>query len=1047
MINCFLQKNIFSFKVFDFFKKKSIFVAVLLSFFISLFFIQDSNAGFEYGVERLRNCKDGSPGGLDYNPSTGGKDIEFVMTNPVCVTVALSIYAPVKIAINYMNSICGNDASIRVAPSPFLDLIDIVKSGRKSGGNDACKAAIAGSVLAMGAAFVDLAAVYGAASTAYEDTRICGSNWYQANNVEHTMTAPNYKADLQERISGYIRNGETTKLTLGNKDYREYYYGGIEFEDDVTDMWQSVVGDFSSATSKAVSGASNGSVDASFYNPAGQTCRDPTDMSDGRTTESSYDEFPAQKYYLKGLEAGNFNCKKYFLPTGQDDPNDIGHEPTLERKAMFDRAYNCCIKRSQEFICIERNQLAESQHVFCRAGEKCVVQGVTYQTKPVDNGRFICAQSYSVCPYNFSIRGGTQYCDYFRDGSYDSSGNWRRVTTTQIDSKNCTNPVSEVRNNDCSINGNVGRCKNYCQYMTHCTQTSVTPYPYQSSITSPYFSTACLNFRGDSLNEMSYNTGFIMGSQRHFSTPIAQCVKETMENVFYNKAGHTVCSRTDETPSASGVCSSGQYIYQKGTYVKQESLFSKIQKNLQLVVKLFITFAITFYGFNLLIGKADIREKKDILMFITKIGLVLYFATGDAWQSTFFDGVYGSSAEFSRMVFKMTAQDDPHRMDGCQFGMISRISDGSEVSSGRVYPKGKEYLALWDTLDCKIARYLGFGPEVSVANIAMLIFAGLVSPVGIYISVGLMFFGIFLIAMTIRALHIFLSSVIAIILMVFISPLIIPTVLFKRTENIFKGWLTNLISFCFQPMILFAYIAIMLLVFDNVLIGSATFHGPAPNRTIHCREYCKGLDGKILDVSNANPCDKVGEEIINPLNDSVACMIDVKGYKNIPGLDVIGIKIPNLALLLSSNVKERVLTILKAALMMYLLYKFADQIPGITSTLIGGAALPTSDANGMSMFSKTLNVARGVGQRASNAAESGLSGLNKRKNELSNAASNEGKSVDKAQDISGASKSSGDNGASRAGGVNGGNQLGGGGGANASGSSGSGNNSSAPPAP
>lgn len=984
----FLQNDFFSSRVSKVLRHFLILLLIFITFVVS----DSAYADITSGIGRKRECNaSGKPDGLDYSVTNGGKDLQFVMSNPVCATLALTLYANTKMALSKMNAVCATGSGLRITPSPIMDLVDISKASKKALSNQECFKATVG---ATGSLFVFLGAlgvVYAVAKTAYEETEICGHEWYQANTAKYVMTSPNYKQQLQDKIREYIKDENSARrlenLSLSNKTYREFYYGGVEFEDEPKDM----------------------------YNVGPETCRDPSISGRGLDVNSKYEDFPPQKYYLRGLEAGNYNCKRYKLMSdGQDDPLAPPGTPLSNyRKGLYQKAFECCKDRSQNFICIRRaghsgatdeTRTDYDNHVFCKAGKKCTLRTITYETKSIDNNTLICANSYSVCPYNFAVSGGAEYCDFYKDASWDSNRKrWIPITSDIISTGNCAGK-SEIRDNDCSVNKKAGRCRNYCQYLTHCTQTSAPDFPYNTSITSPYFSSACINFTGDSLNQTSYNTGFVMGSQRHFSTPIAQCVKETLENIFHNKAGHSLCKNKDDIPSSTGVCSSGNYEYRKNYEVQKKSFFQKIQDTLHTAIKIALVMAITFYGFNILIGKSDIRQKKDILMFLIKIGFVMYFAAGDAWQSTFFNGLYGASTEFSRMVFKISSEADENKNDGCQFGILTK-SNGTEISSGRIYPQGKEYLALWDTLDCKIARYLGFGPEASVANLASLIFAGMFSSIvataAIYMDVALMFFGFFMLALTIRALHIFLSSVIAIILMVFVSPIIIPTVLFKKTENIFKGWLTNLISFCLQPMFLFAYIAIMIMVFDKTMIGSATFYGEGPMRSMSCSEYCKSADGAISEITDANKCEGEGQNIVNPMDDSVACLINVDSFNKFPGLEVIGLSIPILDNILSSNVKERILTLLKGALVMYLLYKFADEIPGITSAIIGGAALPKSDSNAMKMMRKVAGAAKNIQKRGSRAAGKAVEKYKDKIEKGTEKAGNQGKSVEDVKESSG----------------------------------------------
>ena len=931
---------------------------ILMLLFFSIISPKNSYAAIDYGAGRTRTCtvsgKNVTVEGLDFNPTDGGKDIEFVMSNPVCLTVAITSYAAVKVAIAIMNNTCGTGSAIRIAPSPLLDLVDIAKSTAKAGVNGACWGAIAGTGGAMGIALGQLGIIYGIATGVYSNTKICGAEWLKPDPVTYNISAYDYKQTIKLWVEGKMANGS---VTTSDQKYREWFYGGVEVEDNPDDE---------------------------------EPCRDPT----GGENSKINGQYPIQKYYLKGTPTGNFSCEKYFYPEGRA-LNGVDFD-------TMRNAYNCCLRRSQEYICIDYS----GNKLFCKAGSICNISGIYFTARSLDEGRMLCAESYSLCPYNFTIGGGSEYCDYYRDGTWNSSqGRWIMITKEQIDASDCASN-SEIRNADCTFSNKAGKCKNYCQYLRHCTITSEKGFSYVSSLSSAYFAEACMNFEGDSQNKTAAPGGFLIGSQKHFSAPIAQCMKETLENVFYNRAGHSKCLNYNEAPSANGVCPSGLYamtsnnfLHKKGEKVKLVSFFTMLQDALQFFVKLVLTLSITFYGMNILLFKTSLGNKKEILTYILKIGLVMYFATGDAWQSTFFNSVYGASSEFAMMVFKIETMQEPNKRDGCQFGRIS-LPDGSEQVA-TTYPAGKEYLAIWDTLDCKIMRYLGFGPEASAANIVMLILAGyFTGAVGVYFSLSLMIFGLLLIAATIRALHIFLASCLSIIIMVFVSPIIIPLTLFEKTKSIFDNWLKELISFVLQPMILFAYIAIFVTIMDKTMIGSANFFGDPPSKTIDCQERCVSDSGILVNNDsdlNNDDIDCQENRLINPLNDSVACLIGVSAYKSHPALQMIGIPIPMIANLLSSNIKERVLTILKGALVMYLIYKFMDQIPGIASNLTGGSGLPQSKADGVKMFKAiaggTAEIQKRLSRGALNAGKNAAGKLRDGAKDMAKTAGDKGKSV------------------------------------------------------
>jgi len=927
-----------------FFKASKIALGAFLVALIMFTTIHDSYAtmGGSYGSGRMRSCNSsGNPGSLEFDPTTGGDDVEFVLSNPVCLAVIARTYLTVISAIALMNGVCGSGSAIpRVIPSPIMDAMDIGRATYTavSKGDTACGASVAGTAASMASALIDLGVIYAIALNTYNNTTICGHGWKNPNHETKSFSSGGIEEkrnlSIESRIRDYqanpsaFENDAEKRASLGldgvdeaDQTYREWYYGGIEVDDHLPLFSTNI-------------------------------CRDPL------RPKGSSGQYPPQRYYMRGTQAGNFNCERYMKDVDGVNKNDMSF------------ALGCCQIRSRKFVCIDTSLWStigntlnfanagdelESKKIFCKAGSLCDVDGITFSTKFIDNDRMICAESYSLCPYNFTLSGGTEVCDSYRDGIQKSSGYWDIIDPEEIDNGDCVSN-SEIRNVDCSYNDKAGKCKNYCQYLTHCSFTSSIPFDYKSSIGSPYFATACLDFQGDSQNKNSYST------LRHFSTPIAQCMKETLENLFYNRAGHSMCSSVDEYPDSSNSCASGYaktihgYDYQKGGQVEHKSFFERIQDGLRDFVKLMLVFAVMFFGVGILLGKINLGSKKELMIFIVKFSLVLYFSLGTAWQSKFFNGVYNASSDFAMMVFKINAGEAEVKRDGCQFGDVT-LPDGTLEDTGRNYPEGKKYLAIFDTLDCKLARYLGFGPEASGANIAKIVLAGyFVGPIGIYFSLCVLILGFFMLALTIRALHIFLSSILGIVLMVLISPLIIPTVLFEKTNNLFKGWLKQLISFTLQPMILFAYIAIFVTIVDSSMLGSASFTGKAPSKKISCDKNCYFKDTGLISLKSdgvsTSDCITQNEEFIDPMNDSVACLINIEEFGSWPGLEWLGLSIPIIDNILSGNVKQKILTLLKGALVMMLLYGFMDEISGISSQIIGGASLPTSKADPMAMFSK-----------------------------------------------------------------------------------------------
>ena len=948
------------------------------------------------GVERVRECKaDGSlefdsiiSKGTTVSPS---KEMDFDLSNPTCQGLILASYAGIKATIFGITCACGVNCTPRISPSPIKDVYELTKSAAVAVKNPTSRCAVlyagvgtAGTLASLSGFF----AVYEVARKQFDHVRVCGYDWKLPDPDKYTnskydksysQTVTNDKSSIASISAASLSDSKE------NKAYREWFYGGKEFSDNPND---------------------------------GEVCVDP------RTNNP-------QKYYFRGLNSANYFCEKY---------NPIYHD---QKKDLYKKAYRCCLNRSQNYICLEKNRIDigidSADHVFCKAGSKCVFKkntSVVFEAYRRDSSRLICAKSYSLCPYNFSVGGGTVYPKYYRDGKGEGK-DFKPFDTTKLSLSTSTtpstasapastsaacgtdsNPESVVRKPDCTKNNKFGRLENYCQYYTHCTVVANRPYVANLDSINPYYSKACINFVGDSQNGISknvgidgvtYDGGVAFGQQKNFSAPIVQCLKETVGNIFTNTAGHSKCldgtfgNSRDECKNS---LNQDSYFYKKGNKVKENSLFETLQKKLKNIITLVLVISVTFLGFKMLMGKFDFENKKEIMIYLVKIGFVIYFVNGNAWKDIFFDGIYNGSSEISRILFKIKSQEQ----DGgvCNFGAQYSQSGVKNVTSIS-YPKGKEYLMVWDTLDCKIMQYLNYRPGFSSSTIFLLIIAAFFTGgIGLTMSLSILIMAFCLIATVIRAMHIFISSAIAIVIYVFVSPIIIPLVLFEKTKNIFDTWLSHLMSFSLSPIVLFAYLAIFITLSEEIIFsGAKSFK----DGNVDCSEYCIGINGEKKAKADCKDGDG-SSDIINPLNESVACILNFNDFKTDNGFALFGIALPSLGKLLEPGYAElRIILVLKTALFLFVLAKFMDQIPEITSGLIG----ENIDAKGIDYISamkKFTSVVRGIQKRSARVIKgAGESMLDKAKKNSGDGGKKDGdKSGDNNGDSVGGGGGSGDSG-------------------------------------
>lgn len=893
---------------------------------------------------------------LDFNPYVSNGDIDWDLSNGVCASYISSIGASLLaistssfLACTAQNPIGAGLFSVEFAEEqasnskfPYVTPGTLVSLGLRgkqctarsveyatllSAGGPASAGTIAAATdvanccpsftaysLTVTAAVIALGIMYGVANGAYQKARICGYDqssqkpwkiWDQVDsNGAHSGSGiwkkGSYEGSYKKEVQDYFLSGATQSLST--KKYREYIFGGVEYEDNGDGAC--AMPDWSDATKDTILG---------------------------------YHDKKNLTYYLTGSnEAPIFACYRFLLARG-----------TNAEVAAGKKAYDCCSKRSQNVVCIENapNVVGPEgynyEYSFCPLGSRCNVKGVWFETyvgKSKTN--YGCVKTYSGCPYNHPLAGGTEVSDY-------------------------------------SDPNDLSSMQNYCQYMNHCSILPIPPYAATSSLTGAFFDSSCRDMRGDSQNVYGYSSNLTPVDVRGFSSPMAQCFKETIENIFFNRAGSTACLDPAETPDSNGTCISG-YKYKKGgdlsAYQKSigqsgDSFFVRIQSALQGTIKMALSIAIMFFGVSVLIGVAPITKKK-ILPWIVKIAFVMYFATGNEWQEMVLNGIIEGSAELSDIMFrtdsltgitKSTAESkdangeiivgyvtdssvDQSKLDGCQFPRYNYADNNENTKYDlKAYPPGKDYLKIWDTLDCKISRALGYGIGVSVPNLAMMIIGGLLTGgAGVIFFVATLVFAFFMIALVVRALHIFILSAISIIILFYISPIMVTMIMFAKTKDIFDKWWKNILSFALQPMILFAYLGILLTLFDNVIVGDVTFSGDG--KSIPKEVVCSGSAANTSIYCIFNPPIS-GENGAVKTNDS---------------LKMLGVGLPVLA---TMN-QTKVASLIKAAVLFFILMNFLDKISDFAKALVGGdATLKSNTMRASEMMGKAYGVASGIQKR------------------------------------------------------------------------------------
>ena len=727
-------------------------------------------------------------------------------------------------------------------------------------------------------------------------------------------------------------------------------------------------------------------------------CKDPRPeaLKYDVNTNLESGQLPRQLYYFRGLKPANYACERFLLYRKK-----VGDE--------FDEAFNCCKKASQN-ICIIHN--TKNLSALCSPKAKCKIDDVELlikeSTDENDKTVYYCASTYNLCPYNFNIESGTEQAYIFERKIKDEDKDKYNQCINSSQEENCEitfedNCIKDEKTNK-FYKTCYGKIKNFSQYRRHCTIIEDERYReivFESSH-PPFLDKSCINSVGSSHNTYGYASysGYDRSPLLYkfsLSAPAVECFTETMKNFLLNKAGHTQCRNAELMPDENEECPDGQYKYKMGQVITKyddpdyERPLNKLINFIHNVVIATTSLMITLYGYNVLFKGGKLGGRGDFIIMMLKIAVVVTLVNSTFWYDMLFNFTYSLSETFSNAVSKIgfeTTIDKKGNFikdDGCFFGDINDIIPSSATSDVQEaakkyndnrhdkYPAGRKYIAFFDTLDCKMAKYLGYrditkGGE-NIGSLLHLIGLSVVWPFSIiiYIAISSILIALLLFNFIIKVVYFFAGATIAMTMLLFLAPLIIPTILFNKTKKIFDKWLKNLLGFALQPMILVAYISISIMIIDNFTLGDGIFTGDAPYKNLICGYVCKdkktgnikayatndyGVKEAIKDAEQKTDLsEKV--EILNQIFVNVSEDGCTLGEND----EITKIKRNSMLCFISNPVTETgwfgipkivdvfsndVTTFLRLAFLLFILNNLLNTIPGIASVLTGGSGVPGS---------------------------------------------------------------------------------------------------------
>ncbi|WP_265031560.1 TrbL/VirB6 family protein [Wolbachia endosymbiont (group A) of Tiphia femorata] len=411
---------------------------------------------------------------------------------------------------------------------------------------------------------------------------------------------------------------------------------------------------------------------------------------------------------------------------------------------------------------------------------------------------------------------------------------------------------------------------------------------------------------------------------------IVQCIKESLDNLVAGKGA----------PNG-------------------ESFISVAQKRLKNTITAVLVLALILFSIKAMSG--GVRSPQEMYMLIIKFALVIYFTTGSTMSH-----YYGELTRLSNGLSEIVLKASSESKGICNY----------EANDYKYSTRNYSYLAPWDRLDCRILFYLGaplegIGGKIGtggVVTLAILLGAAPVllvagSIIGIIFAGGqilvalvCIFMAILLMMVILWLCYVFILSLVALSVIVILSPLFIPMVLFQHTKGYFDGWVKELITYSLYLVILFAFLSFMFIACDKIYFKNLNF------------ESDKKYEDKIkASGGSKKQWFKLKDGECNNNETTLACMMQNYSFKKSSILGLFDFTYMEFG---SSLIGE----LLKLCLVLFLFYHFLNILPNMAAELAGNhrAALGSGHTPGQ-MVGKALSAAKaaagGVGQAAAAAVK------------------------------------------------------------------------------
>lgn len=322
-----------------------------------------------------------------------------------------------------------------------------------------------------------------------------------------------------------------------------------------------------------------------------------------------------------------------------------------------------------------------------------------------------------------------------------------------------------------------------------------------------------------------------------FSGITINCVRQTLDKVFYTGNG---CSQTEDD-----------------IYFTLLSPFPYFQEAMKKSVGAALILYVMFYGFKVVLNNEYVHLNK-VATFILKFLFVVYFSVG---LGSYYDqtGKNVSHNGMTETVLPMLLQ---LTSDFTEIVFLSGGSQGLCNYDPSKYEAGYEFYRVWDAIDCRVGYYFGLqllynlgssgflsgGSTSAYGNIAsnaadfgppgtegiealkkpgmltfFVVMFGFFMAGNIIIVLCSMIFGIIFLSVIFYFLNVYLVSMVTLYVMVYISPIFVPMLLFERTKGYFDAWTKIIVSCALQPAVVGGFVALLLTMYDSIFFGNCEY--------------------------------------------------------------------------------------------------------------------------------------------------------------------------------------------------------------------------------